>query len=336
MRPLDPPPPTYAFGYRAPPRSGNEINGLGVRERVRARQVFHDSGRVRLDWRALDRFFSLINPWGALWHIVRNRWQLRRAEGPVANAHRPVDDPAAMAAEIKAVAQRLGAGIVGITRVDETALYEGESAAFPTAICLGLPMDRAEMAHVPQPRAAVEVLRVYREVSRVAIELSEHIRALGWGAKAYGNPNSTEILHIPLAIKAGLGELGKHGSIISREYGSNFRLAAVLTELPLAVDGSIDIGVEDLCLSCVRCVLDCSPLAIVNDKQTVRGVDKWYVDFDKCIPYFTKTFGCAICIEVCPWSEPGRGPRLSETLLAKRTARTGAGEGTAEDAKHPG
>ncbi len=28
---------------------------------------------------------------------------------------------------------------------------------------------------------------------------------------------------------------------------------------------------------------------------------KWYVDFDKCIPYFTKTHGCTICIEVCPW-----------------------------------
>jgi epoxyqueuosine reductase QueG len=50
----------------------------------------------------------------------------------------------------------------------------------------------------------------------------------------------------------------------------------------------------------------------------VRGELKWYVDFDKCIPYFVKTYGCAICLEVCPWSEPGRGPSLSEKLLAKR------------------
>jgi epoxyqueuosine reductase QueG len=42
------------------------------------------------------------------------------------------------------------------------------------------------------------------------------------------------------------------------------------------------------------------------------------VDFDRCVPYFVKTYGCAICIEVCPWSEPGRGPRLSELLLSKR------------------
>jgi epoxyqueuosine reductase QueG len=50
----------------------------------------------------------------------------------------------------------------------------------------------------------------------------------------------------------------------------------------------------------------------------VRGESKWYVDFDKCIPYFVKTYGCAICIEVCPWSEPGRGEWLSAKLLAAR------------------
>jgi epoxyqueuosine reductase QueG len=46
------------------------------------------------------------------------------------------------------------------------------------------------------------------------------------------------------------------------------------------------------------------------------------VDFDKCIPYFVKTYGCAICIEVCPWSEPGRGPGLSAHLLARRGVRS--------------
>ncbi len=54
----------------------------------------------------------------------------------------------------------------------------------------------------------------------------------------------------------------------------------------------------------------------------VRGVEKWYVDFDKCIPSFAMTEGGGICIEVCPWSEPGRGPALSEALIAKRWEET--------------
>jgi epoxyqueuosine reductase QueG len=139
---------------------------------------------------------------------------------------------------------------------------------------------------------------------------------MGWPAQAYAD--GEDILQIPLAIRAGLGELGKHGSVISRDHGSNLRLAAVLTDLPLVLDAPVDLGVDDLCLVCRRCVDDCPPTAIQNAKQMVRGDEKWYVDFDRCVPYFSVTEGCAICIEVCPWSEPGQGPRLSELLLARR------------------
>ena len=317
MKPLNPPPPTYAFGYKNPPQSGNEINGLGVNKKLRARHVFHNATGEDLPWNALDEFFSQINIFGVVRHMLANVWQLRRQDGPVSQARVKVEDPAAMAADIKAEAMRLGAGLVGISRVPTEAVYEGHDVPYEYAICIGLPMARQEMRHVPQERAAVEVMRTYRQVSRIAIELGEYIRGLGWPAKAFGNPNSTDILHIPLAIKAGLGQLGKHGSMISKEFGSNFRLAAVLTDLPLAIDRPVDIGVDDLCLICQRCVLDCPPSAIFDEKQIVRGETKWYVDFDKCIPYFVKTYGCAICIEVCPWSEPGWGEWLSQRLLAK-------------------
>jgi NAD-dependent dihydropyrimidine dehydrogenase PreA subunit len=318
MRPCDPPPPSYAFGYHTPPVSGNAINGLGEAGRSRARVVFHASDGRPLPWKALDDFFSLINPWGVLRHVLANTWQLRRSDGPVAPERRPVDDPAATSAEIKALARELGAGLVGVTPVTEDATYEGRDPGLRTAICLALPMDRGEMRFAPQPRAAAEVMRTYRRAARVAVRLAERIRAMGWPARAYGNPNCTDILMIPLAIRAGIGELGKHGSMICREYGSNFRLAAVLTDLPLAADRPVDIGVQDVCAVCRRCVDDCPPRAIFEEKQLVRGERKWYVDFDKCIPYFVKTVGCSICIEVCPWSEPGRGPALSDLLLEKR------------------
>lgn len=318
IKPENPPPPTYAFGYRHPPRSGNEINGLGETAKRQPRHVFHSAGGPPLDWQALDDFFGLISPWSVLRHVIGNAWQLRNKDGPVNDTQRAVDDPAAMAAEIKDGARALGAELVGITRVTDDVLYEGHSVPFKFAISLGLSMDREQMAHVPQEPAAAEVMRAYKEISRIAVGLGKQIRAMGWPARAYGNPNSTDILQIPLAVNAGFGQLGKHGSMISKEFGSNFRLAAVLTDLPLACDEPVDIGVEDLCLSCRRCVVDCPPDAIYDEKQLIRGEKKWYVDFDKCIPYFVKTNGCAICIEVCPWSVPGRGPSLSEKLLAKR------------------
>jgi Pyruvate/2-oxoacid:ferredoxin oxidoreductase delta subunit len=318
VRPLDPPPATYSFGYRAPPTSGNEINGHGSPTRSRPKKVFHNPGGESLPWDALDGFFSLTNPRAVVRHIVGNIWQLRRRDGPVAPRRVDVDDPAAMAEQIKTKARELGADLVGMAQLNDDVLYDGAEVPYRFAVSLGLRMDREEMRNVPQPRAAVEVLRVYRAVSRIAIELGEHIRSLGWPARAYGNPNSTDLLHIPLAVQAGLGQLGKHGSLICKEHGSNVRLATVVTDLPLAVDQPVDIGVDDLCLTCRRCVIDCPPDAIYNEKQLVRGEIKWYVDFDKCIPYFTKTHGCAICIQVCPWSEPGRGPKLSDKLLAAR------------------
>jgi NAD-dependent dihydropyrimidine dehydrogenase PreA subunit len=312
------PPPTYAFGYRHPPESGNAINGVGETRRRRARPVFHASGGAPLAWKALDDFFSLINPWGVVRHVLFNTWQLRRSDGPVASRRREVGDPRAMAAEVKALARALGADLVGVAEVTEEALYEGRDPGLRRAICLGLHMDRGEMVHAPEPRAAAEVMRTYRAVARVAVRLAETIRAWGWPARAYGNPNSTDLLLIPLAVRAGLGELGKHGSMISAEHGSNFRLAAVLTDLPLASDAPVDLGVQDVCAVCRRCVDDCPPRAILDEPQMVRGERKWYVDFDKCIPYFVKTCGCAICIEVCPWSEPGRSGWLSARVLDRR------------------
>ena len=318
MRPSSPPPPTYAFGYKQPPQSGNEINGLGEAERRRARQVFHDASGGGLAWSKLDDFFDYLNPWKVIRHIVANVWQLRRQGGSVGRVKVDVEDPRAMALQIKTKAKALGASLVGITRVTDEAVYDGHTVPYEFVISIGLEMDREEMAHAPQERAQVEVMRVYREVSRIAIELGEEIRAMGWPAWAYGNPNSTDILQIPLALSAGLGQLGKHGSMISKEFGSNFRLAAVATDLPLATDEPVDIGVDDVCETCTRCVTDCPPGAIYNEKQLVRGEEKWYVDFDKCVPYFVKTCGCAICIEVCPWSEPGRGSWLSEKMMARR------------------
>ena len=43
------------------------------------------------------------------------------------------------------------------------------------------------------------------------------------------------------------------------------------------------------------------------------GETKWYVDFDKCIPYFAEHLGCALCMVVCPWSRPG----IADNLIAK-------------------
>ncbi len=306
------PPPDYAFDYREGPVSGNVINGLGEETARRARQIFHGSGARRLEWERLETFFALTMPFRIYWQGLVNRWVLRNADGTVAKTTVSGD----RTEEVKSVARAAGAGTVGICRITEDALFENYETPFRYAVVIVMPMNPDEMQFLPEPRAALEVMHVYLKISRVAIKVASAIRAMGWPARAYGE--SADILHIPLAVNAGLGELGKHGSLITQQFGSSVRLATVLTNMPLTVDEPVDICVEDLCLGCRRCTIDCPADAIVDDKRLVRGVKKWYVDFDRCVPYFVKTLGCGICIEVCPWTKPGRGPGLTEKLLAKR------------------
>jgi epoxyqueuosine reductase QueG len=248
-------------------------------------------------------------------------WAAFRTQGKITPERRVVTDPVAMAAEIKAKARELGAGVVGICEMREEFLIEGASSPYRYAIALGLPMDREIMVNAPRLRAGREVLRVYHRCSKLTVDLARYIRSLGWPAQGLPVNSSGEYLHIPIAIAAGLGELGKHGSLISKEYGSNLRLTSVVTDLPMAVDQPVDIGVDDVCLRCRACTIACPPEAISDEKQWVRGTKKWYVDFDRCVPYFSDTYGCAICLEICPWSEPGRGPDLSAQLLAVRSRR---------------
>jgi epoxyqueuosine reductase len=55
----------------------------------------------------------------------------------------------------------------------------------------------------------------------------------------------------------------------------------------------------------------------------VRGERRWYVDFDKCLPYFNEAMSCAICLAVCPFSRPGVGDNLVMKLATRRSRDEG-------------
>lgn len=319
MKAKNPPPTELNYAYVNPPHSGNDINGVGVQEKVRPRKIAPDDFTIQdYDYKALWDFFFMTLPWSVFKVFILGMFESRKARGPVAKTQTQVDDPDAMAQSIKQKAIEIGAGIVGITYAkDDLLLYEDdEPYDYKYAIMLGTPQDRKKMEQVPQPEAGLEVVTTYRRSSKDANHLAAYIRSLGWRAEAFAL--GRDILMIPTAIQAGLGELGKHGSLICKEYGSNFRLTMILTDLPMTVDKPVDIGVQDVCATCQACTINCPPGAISDKKSMVRGVEKWYVDYDKCAWYFSKTIGCSICVEVCPWSTPGRGVKLSDLMLAKR------------------
>lgn len=185
---------------------------------------------------------------------------------------------------------------------------------------LGVQHDYDAISTAPEVTAGLEVMNQYGRAALAAKTVAGWIRSQGWDAEPVTGPSTGALAMIPAAIACGFGELGKHGSIINPALGSSFRLSAVLTDAPFATTPKLDHGIDEFCSNCRVCEDACPPEALFSEKQTVRGDAKWYVDFDKCLPFFNESHGCAICIAVCPWSRPGVGLNLA-AKLARRSDR---------------
>lgn len=135
-----------------------------------------------------------------------------------------------------------------------------------------------------------------------------------------GFVDSAPVLERSWATRSGLGWIGKNGNLITKEAGSFFFIATLITDLELQFD---DAFAKDYCGSCNRCAEACPTGAILPDK-TING--------SQCISYFTIElkdslipddmkgkfqnwmFGCDVCQDVCPWnrfSQPHNEPHFS-------------------------
>lgn len=235
-------------------------------------------------------------------------------EGPVAAGRVDYPDPAAASAAIKARALELGARLCGIATVDPYHVYAAMNVPHRFAVMVAVPMEYDEIRHAAGPRHLREVLRIYAQAGKIATGLATFIRERSYPARAH-SLRFEQINMIPHAIACGLGELGKHGSMINRALGCSFRLSAVTTDLPLAVDAPVNHGVEDFCANCSMCVNYCPGDAIIHEKQDVRGIRKWVVETEKCAPYWGSYDACGICLAVCPFNSRGFDGRYKASVI---------------------
>lgn len=130
------------------------------------------------------------------------------------------------------------------------------------------------------------------------------------------------------AVRAGLGWLGKHSNVITKEFGSWIFIGEILLNLDLEYETET---VLDHCGTCTACLDACPTSAIV---------EPYVVDSKKCISYATielRTetlptgiaenlngwiYGCDICQDICPWNrfekptgEARFAPRAGETSV---------------------
>lgn len=252
----------------------------------------------------------------------RQRWfELGKVrDGPVNAERRRVDDPAAMAAEIKEMATELGASAVGIARLTPIMIDSDADLPHDFAICMIVGEDYAEA--LKGPRAIeTESTRTYVVCAEISTEIAKRIRDMGYPALAHHNGGG-DIQAIPAMLAAGLGELGKHGSLIHPELGASHRPGIVTTSLPLAADVPIEFGVQNTCLNCNLCANNCPADAIPRqDFVVTEGVRRWLTDVEKCYTVSRlRPQYCHICVDACPYIHKANGDARKKDLFKRYMA----------------
>lgn len=137
-------------------------------------------------------------------------------------------------------------------------------------------------------------------------------------SKAY--TDTGPILERDLAVRAGLGWIGRNSCLINPALGSFFLLAEVYLDLDLSAD---DVMISDHCGSCSRCIQAC-PTGCITPNRTIEA--------GRCVSYLTienkgmipedligsiqeEIFGCDICQRVCPWNIRFSPPAISQDLI---------------------
>jgi len=247
-------------------------------------------------------------------------WERLGQEHPVIDRlgqHR-VTDRAQMSQTIKETARMYGADLVGIAPLDRRWVYaqdmRGQAIdippAFQYAIVMAIAMDALAIETSPAHKAGSATGVGYSRMAFAIACMAEFLRNLGYRALPMGNDSA---LSIPLAIDAGLGELGRNGLLVTPQYCPCVRLCKVLTDMPLAPDRPISFGVQATCKTCRRCAEACEVEAISSASEPSyeiacpsnnRGIRRWAVNHDRCYQFWVENgASCSTCISACPYTK---------------------------------
>lgn len=272
----------------------------------------------------------------AAWEYYEKRKIIEQDSTGTKRGTRRQASPSTLTSMVKRAAKFLGADLVGITQIDQRWIYstdrEGNTYDIPDgieyAIVVAIEMNYDAIATSPSFTSSAETGLGYSRMAFLETEVSAFLRRLGYRAVPCGNDIA---LSVPLAIDAGLGQYGRHGLLITREYGPRVRLAKVLTDMPLVpsrIDTRFCEAVTRFCEVCGKCAEMCPSQSIPYERERTwtgqsksnnPGAKKWYVDVESCYNFWIQNgCDCSNCIRSCPFNKRNGWLHKTVTFIVER------------------
>ena len=234
-------------------------------------------------------------------------------DGPVAaEANGEFANAEANTKAIKSLSYHLGADLTGLCEIPDYAWYSHRANGEPIAkrhkyavvMLIDQGYDTMEGASGDDWISGCQSMRGYLRGAEIAGVMAEFLRSQGISARPQTNADS-EVLHIPLILLAGLGELSRIGELALNPFvGPRFKSVVLTTDLPLVPDKPIDFGLQYFCSHCLKCARECPVSAIpFGDKVMFNGYEMWKPDVERCARYRItnqKGSACGRCMKTCP------------------------------------
>jgi len=215
---------------------------------------------------------------------------------------------------LKELAVELGAVAAGWAPLEQAFVYS-HKGRFPEehgvpvaldhrcALVFLVEMDWREMQRAPRAEALRESAHQYRRAAWISLHLEALLEAHGRRAKRHYDAHYDVILP-PLAVLAGLGEVGRNNLLIADRFGSRVRIGCVTTDFDAALDRPRALGVQGFCEICRKCAQCCPSKALeAGGRRRVLGIEKWPTAVERCYRYWRQVgTDCGVCMAVCPFS----------------------------------
>jgi epoxyqueuosine reductase len=146
--------------------------------------------------------------------------------------------------------------------------------------------------------------------------------------------DSSPLLERDLAVRAGLGWVGKNTCVLDRQGGSLFFIVEVLSSIA-APDVQAELKVpQDFCGTCTRCMDICPTQAIIEPRvlDARRCISYWTIESKGIAPKALREkfqawfFGCDLCQTACPWNEKVFGREAMRDLTSSELTPQGRAE----------